>query len=759
MGCVGKSVPRIDALAKVTGKAKYTGDYFFEDCLVAKIYRSTIANGWVKDIDIRKAQALPGVELVVTYKDVPSCKYPTAGHPYSLDPNSGDIEDKNILTNRVRYYGDEIAAVVAVDELTAEKALKLIRVEYEEYEPILSAEDALKEGAVEIHEGTKNIIRSSEYSYGDYEKAADLSDYSFEDKFKTTMVQHVTIEPQVVYAYLADDDRVHIITPTQCPYTVQRSVGQALGIPWHKIKIIKPYIGGGFGSKQDPVLEPLAAFLALKLKGRVIKLEYTREESLLSRVRHPFDLKISTEVTKDGKILSANLDAISINGAYASHGHAVMETGLGAFRQLYDYQAMKEKGTTIYTNMPVAGAMRGYGVPQVMFALESHVDDIAYKLNIDPVELRLKNIRQPNFYEPVAKMRYYSNGLRECILKGKELIEWDKKRSLYKNQTGMVRRGVGMACFCYQSNTYPAQMEIAGARVILKQDGSVQLQIGATEIGQGSDTALAQIVADTVGVPFEKVYVVSLQDTDTTPFDTGSYASRQTYVAGLAVQKAAEIVKRKILERVCVLTNFSPEKLEISDDLIKLKDDGSVVMSVEELALDAYYNKETAEPITADITYRTTANALSYGCTFVEIEVDIPVGQIKILNVYSIHDAGRIINPKLAEGQVHGGTGMGLGYVLSEQLMFDPKTGKPLNNNLLDYKVMTALDMPDVHSEFIMTNEPTTPYGNKALGEPPTITQAPAVRNALLHATGVRINELPLTPQRLVTYFKSEGLL
>jgi xanthine dehydrogenase molybdenum-binding subunit len=775
MQAIGKRVRRIDAVAKVRGQAKYVDDLITKEVLVAKVFRSTIANGWVKRIDISKAMTLPGVKAVVTYEDVPKHTFPTAGHPYSKDPEHQDVADRNLLTRRVRFYGDEIAAVVAVDEFTAEQALKLIEVEYEEYEPILTAEDALKEGAVEIHQGTKNIIKHTGYELGDVAAAFAGADYIFEDEFKTGIVQHCQLENHISYAYVESDGRIVIITSTQIPHIVRRIAGQALGVPWGKIRVIKPCVGGGFGSRQDVVQEPLNAFLSLAVHGHPVKLEYSREECMIAtRVRHAINFKIKTGVNKDGTIVARELQAISLNGGYASHGHVVVSNAGSKFSYLYPCNATKFDATTVYTTAPVAGAMRGYGIPQVIFALESHMEDIARTIGLDPIEFRLKNLVQQGYVDPLTGIRVDSCGIRECIARGKELIRWDEKKAqgkgdiasaergcpqLKKGQTGTRRRGLGMACFTYTSGTHPEGLEISGARIVLNQDGSVQLQIGATEIGQGSDTVFAQMTAETIGIPVEMVHVLSTQDTDITPFDTGAYASRQTYISGMAVVKAAEEIKAKVLNYAWGMTDIPAGSMDIVNAWIVNKHNGEQIISLAEVALDSYYNRVFASPITADVSNNARINALSFGCTFAEVEVDIATCKVEVLKIYNVHDAGRIINPQLAEAQIHGGVSMGLGYALSEQLLLDPKTGKPLNNNLLDYKLPTIMDTPEIGASFVETYEPSSPYGCKSLGETPAFSPAPAIRNAILDATGIKFNELPISPQSMFIKFKEAGLI
>ncbi|MDF2672887.1 MAG: putative xanthine dehydrogenase, molybdopterin-binding subunit [Clostridiales bacterium] len=758
---IGESVNRVDAVAKVTGKAKYTDDFFERDMLVGKVLRSPYAHAIIKNIDVSKAKALPGVEAVITHKDLPGIQFPTAGHPWSLDPSHRDIEDRLMLTDKARFVGDSVAAVVAVDTLTAEKALKLIEVEYEVLPFVLEPEEAIKPGAPVIHdERPNNILSSFGTEVGDIKAELEKADHVFEGVYETSMVQHCQMENQTAYAYVDSEDRIVVVSSTQIPHIARRIVGQALGLPWGKIKVIKPYIGGGFGNKQDVIIEPLTAAMSLAVNGRPVRYTLTREETFIdTRTRHAMKIHLKTAVSKEGKLMGIYIGDIVNNGAYASHGHSVTMSSGGKFRYVYDFKSIKFDPKTVYTNLPTAGAMRGYGAPQMAYALECHLEDVARKLNMDPIEFRKQNFISEGYVEPLSKNVVRSFGLPECVEMGKKMINWDEKKKLYKNQTGEKRRGIGMACFSYLSGTYPVALEIAGARIVMNQDGSVQLQIGATEIGQGSDTAFGQMVAEVLGLPFNMVHVISTQDTDITPFDTGSYASRQSFVTGAAVKKAAVEVREKVLTFASKKIGLSIDELDIVNAQIVEKKLGRIICSLEEVAMESYYDRVNAAPITSDVSANVRTNAVAYGVTFVEVEVDMQTGQIEILEIYNVHDSGTIINPKLAEGQVHGGVSMALGYALSEQMLFDKKTGKPLNNNLLDYKLQTILDTPDIGVGFVETYDAAASFGQKSLGENPVVSPAPAIRNAVLDATGVEINRIPMNPQTVFEKFKEAGLL
>ncbi|UCF90565.1 MAG: xanthine dehydrogenase molybdenum-binding subunit XdhA [Desulfobacterales bacterium] len=760
---IGKAVRRVDAIAKVTGRARYTDDYFRPGMLVAKYLRSTIAHGRVKKIDTRRAQRLPGVEAVFTYEDVPPIKFATAGHPYALDPAHQDVQDRLLLTRHVRYWGDEIAVVVAENDLIVQEALELIDVAYEEYSPLVTPEAALAAGAFEIHAGSNNVVGESCYAVGgNIEEALAQADVVLEGRYRTQICQHCHIENHIALAYMDDLEHIVVVSSTQIPHIVRRIVGQALGLPCGRIRVVKPYIGGGFGNKQDVILEPMVAFLTLQLGGRPVKMHLSREEGMIgTRVRHPFTTQMRAGVMQNGTLVALDIDALSNSGAYASHGHAVAGAAGARSRALYPRTAINYHAKTVYTNIPAAGAMRAYGAPQMMFAVDCMIEEAARRIGMDPVEFRLKNVARQGDVDPLTGEGFESCGLAECLQRGKALIQWDAKRAARpRKQTGPVRRGLGVACFSYATGTYPVCLEISGARIILNPDGSVHIQVGATEIGQGSDTIVAQMVAETAGIPLANVHVVSTQDTDVTPFDTGAYASRQAYVTSNAVFRAATALKAKILEHAGRMSGILPAELEITDGRIVRRDDRARKnMPLAAVALDAYYDKQRGGQLTVEVSHKTCSNAPAFGCTFVEIEVDVPLCRVQIKEIYNIHDSGIILNPLLAQGQVQGGVAMGIGAGLYEEMLIDPESGYIYNNNLLDYKVPTIMDVPDIGCAFVETFEPTSGYGNKSLGEPPIIAPPPAIRNALWDATGVKIDELPMTAHTLYKHFMKAGLL
>ncbi len=759
MKTLGRPEIRVDSLEKVTGHAKYTADLCPGNALIAGVYHSTIAHGLVRRVDTGAAEAVPGVVRVITCFDAPDIMFPTAGHPWSTVESHQDICDRKLLNAHVRYYGDDVAAVIAEDEIALRRALELIKVEYDEYPACLTPEDAMAEGAVQLHERFPgNVLRHTEYTLGDYDAAIkEPGLVVFEDEFDTPVIQHCHIEPPVSWAY-TENGRIVVVAATQIPHIVRRIIGQALGIPWGRVRVIKPYLGGGFGNRQDALYEPLNAWLATMTGGRPVRLEISREETFTStRTRHAMSFKMITHVRPTGRLVARRLWCVANGGAYASHGHAVVANATTSYRQLYqDEKAIKVDTTSVYTNLAVAGAMRAYGIPQMNFACESHMDNIARGLGLDPVEFRRMNMMKEGFVDPLNGITCRSWGLDACIAAGREHVEWDKKRAL--TSVGNLRRGVGCAIFSYKTGVYPISLETSASRVVLNQDGSVQVQMGATEIGQGADTVFAQMAAETLGIDISDVHIVTTQDTDVAPYDPGCYASRQSYVSGMGLKATCELLRSKILDYAAKMLATIPDALDIEEGNIVDSRTGQRRTGLSEVATEAFYSLEDARHLTAEVSNQCKDNAFSFGACFAEVEVDIKLCKVKILNIIDVHDSGRILNPRTAEGQVHGGMSMALGYALSEQMLFDRKTGRLLNGNFLDYKLPTALDTPELCCAFADTWEPTGPYGNKALGEPPAIPATAAVRNAILHATGVGLGELPMTPERLFTAFKATGL-
>jgi len=760
---VGKSITRVDAFDKVTGRTKYTDDLCDAGAYVAKIVHSTIAHGKVLSVDTSEAEKIEGVVKIVTCFDLGQYRnyFPTAGHPWSTDVSHQDVADRLLLTNEVKFYGDDVAAVIAENEVAANQALRAIKVEYEEYPVVTDVLEAMKDGAPQLHKDyPNNILKHTSISRGNYAEAIKEEGLTVVDRwYNTEPVQHCHIENFICYAY-AEGKRITIVASTQIPHIARRVVGQALGIPWGDVRVIKPYIGGGFGNKQDILYEPLCAFLSLQVGGHLVKLDCSREETFFAnRTRHGIKFHIISHVRKDGTYAARKIEAFSNQGAYASHGHSIAAKGLGAFPQLYPCDNVEGDAYTVFTNRPVAGAMRGYGIPQAMFAVESHTEDVAKVMGIAPIDFRLKNLMPQGYKDNFSKNENYYDTFRQCIEKGKAYMDYDNRLKELSNQTGRIRTGIGMATFWYNTAVWPISLESSSSRMVLNQDGSVTLQLGETEIGQGADTAFSQMAAEVLGISTDEVHVMSNQDTDITPFGTGAYASRQTYVGGFSIAKTAGLLKQKILDYAYILTNMPPAITDVKNSMIIRTTDNRELISLRDLATEALYSLSDSRHITAESTAQIKSNAYSFGCCFAEVEVDIDMCKAKLTKIINVHDCGKLINPALAKAQVEGGMSMGIGYALSEVQLVDKKTGKVLNDNLLDYKLSTCMDHPHLETAFVENPEPTSPFGTKSLGEPPVCPVAPAIRNAIMNATGVGVNELPLRPEKLYEYFDKAGLL
>lgn len=758
---VGKKIKRVDAFDKVTGRAKFTEDLVPKDAYTAKIYHSTIAHGKVLHIDTTDAMKVPGVVKIVTCFDVPKIQFPTAGHPWSTEKDHQDVADRLLLNEHVRYYGDDVAVVIARDEVACKQALKKIVVEYEEYPANFDALDSIKDVKVPIHEESPdNILKHTTNNRGNFEEAIKEEGLiKVVGDYETPIISHAHLENPDVYAY-EKSGKIVVVASTQIPHIIRRVVGQALGLGWGKIRVIKPYIGGGFGNKQDALYEPLCAFLTTQVGGHPVKLLPSREETFVStRTRHAMKIHIESYVRKNGDYVARRVETYSNGGAYASHGHSIAAKGLNCFHQLYPCENIKGDAYSIYTNLPAGGAMRGYGIPQAMFAYEAHHDDVAKALGMDPLELKLRNVMPKGYVDPFSHNENYYDSFRDCLEKGAEAIDYYAKKEKYKNQRGNIRYGIGCAVYWYNTGVFPISLESSSCRMIVNEDGSVQIQLPETEIGQGADTAFTQMAADSLGMRIEDIHIISTQDTDISPFGLGAYASRQTYMASFSITKTAKELKEKILDQAYLQTRITPNNLDIVDSTIVRKTDGRKLLTMEELATESLYTLKTEnQHITAETTHTIRTNAFSFGASFAEVKVDIDLAKVEVVKLINVHDAGNIINPQLAEAQAHGGMSMAVGFALTEEMKYNDK-GRILNNNLLDYKLGTIADTPEFEVYFIENPEPTSPYHTKSLGEPPTCSPAPAIRNAVLNATGISVNKIPMTPHVLFPLFKENGLI
>ena len=747
---VGQSVPRIDAKEKVTGRAKFCDDLDFADILYARILRSPYAHAKILKIDTSEAEKLEGVRGVLTPEDVPKIPYNSSwrgAFHFGVLP-----EDEYVLDETVRFIGDKVAAVAAEDPFTAEKALELIRVEYKELPAVFDSQEAMKPEAPKIH-AKGNIARHALLNVGDVEKGLREADYIFEGSYETQRVQHCTLETHGSIASLDPfSGRLTVWSSTQVPFNIRFVLSAVLAMPMSKIRVIKPYVGGGFGGKDELFDEPIVALLSKKT-GRPVKIQYSREEDIISsRTRHPSIIELKTGVKKDGTLTARLLKAITNTGAYAAAGPQV--TYCVGFRWLALYRCpnMKFEGYCVYTNEPISGAYRGYGNPQSNFATETQMDEIAEKLGIDPVELRLKNVVRQGDIHPGTGWVLDSCALDECIRRGAERLGWRSKRALQRGKN----RGVGMGVNVHNTNSKPFIHEHSSAVVKVNEDGTIMLLTGTAEIGTGSTTVLAQIVAETIGARFEDVTVVS-GDTDATPYDLGAYASRTTHLGGNAAMMAAAKAREEFLKQASQMLRAPVEDLAVKNSQIYTKGDPSKKVTFYEVAHEIHYG-DNPRDVTCSASYVPPTNAPPFAAQFAEVEVDTETGKVKVLRIVSAHDCGRAIHPELAKGQVEGAILQGIGYALTEAMIV--KEGKTLNANLKDFKLPTACDMPeDVEVLLVEPYEPTGPYGAKGIAESALVSIAPAIANAIYDAIGVRIRELPITPDKILEALRENALV
>ncbi|NQV43059.1 MAG: molybdopterin-dependent oxidoreductase [Candidatus Marinimicrobia bacterium] len=753
MKVIGQDTPRVDGEALVRGNSVFADDIKLNNVLHVKILHSPVAHANILNIDVSKAQALEGVEAVFTHKDFTTHYYTTAGQGY---PEPGP-RDMRILDSTVRFVGDRVAFVAAKTLEIAEQALSLIEVEYEELPTIFDMEEAMtadivlhsESGKTGIHDAAHNVGAHLEAELGHVDKALESSKYVFEGTYSTPFVQMASIEPHISLTWMDENNRLVIRTSTQVPFHVRRIVAEVMGIPVGRIRVIKPRIGGGFGGKQEILNEELVAAVTLKT-GKPARIEYTRAEELFAaRLRHPELVTFRLGFDKNQILTAIDLNILENCGAYGPHALTVMSVTAQKALSMYKAPSIRVNGDGVYTNLPIGGAYRGYGAPQAFFPLESLMDEAASAMNIDPIELRLKNIFKVGDDIPIAKilgegregfpMVLYSTEVAACLKQGRELSGWDKLRG--QKQNGRYRRGIGVAV-AGQGSGIPG-IDMGSAFIKMNEDASFNLQVGATDIGTGSDTALAQIAAEVLGVPVDKIIVYS-SDTDMTPFDTGAYASSTTYISGSAVKKAAENCKTMILEQGRLLLDDTEAVIEGTFVSGGVGDK----ISFEDICTKSFYTDEQKQ-IMGTASHMSYDSPPPFNATFAEVEVDTLTGTVRVIKIVSVTDAGQIINPKMAEGQIEGGIPQALGMTLSEFMPFDEK-GRAINLDLNSYHIYTAKDMPELVVRFAESHEPTGPYGAKAVAEIPINAPAPAVANAVYNAVGVRIKHLPIRPEVLL---------
>ena len=753
---VGKPERKVDAVKLVTGKPAYVDDIDLRDMLHGRLLTSPYAHAIIRDIDVSQAKALPGVHAILTYKDVPRIPYTTAGQSW---PEPGP-HDQYVLDNRVRYVGDRVAAVAAETPEIAEQALRLIAVDYEVLPPVLDPRHAMDADAprihpepesYRIHDASRNLAAYLEAEVGDVERGFAESDLVVEREYIVPQVQQTSIENHIVITYWDEDDRLVVRTSTQVPYHVRRIIAPVIGLPPRQIHVIKPRIGGGFGGKQEVLIEDICALLTIAT-NRPVKLEYSRaDEFRSSRSRHPQIIRMKTGVKRDGTMIANSMTVLANTGAYGTHSLTVQSNTGSKPLPIYPCPNIRFEANVVYTNMPSPGAFRGYGVPQGFFALESHIDEIAKQLGMDALEFRRKNWIKEGEENPLARAlgegkEGYSQiiescGLPQCLQIVEERLNWKEKRG--HGGTGRFRRGVGVSLAMH--GTAIAGLDMGGASLKLNDDGSFNLLVGATDIGTGSDTVLAQIAAEVLGVRVEDIIIHS-SDTDFTPFDTGAYASSTTYISGGAVKRAAEQVRTQMFDVAGDMLRSNPETLTIKDRVISAPNGQTVTVS--QVALHSLH-VENQQQIMSTASWMSFNSPPPFAVQGAEVEVDVETGQVRVIKAVSAVDAGRVINPVTAEGQIEGGATQALGYGTCEEMIYD-ENGTLLTTNLSDYRIYSAPDMPQMETYIVETSDPFGPFGAKAIAEIPIDGMAPAIANAVADALGVRINQIPLTPERVL---------
>ena len=752
MNSVGKGVIKKDAMALVTGQPVYCDDLAPKDCLIVKLLRSPHAYAKIKSIDTSIAKRIPGIEAVYTYEDVPTSRFTLAGQSYP-EPSP---YDRRILENVVRYVGDEVAIVAGANEDCVDRALKAIKVDYEVLEPLLDFEKSI-DNTIVVHEEDdykclceigndvkRNIVSSGESVVGDVDAVLKECDVVLERDYHTKANAQAMMETMRSYCYIDTYGRLNCVSSTQIPFHVRRILSNALEIPKSKINVIKPRIGGGFGAKQTACCEIFTAFVTWKLK-KPSKIVYTREETFAaSNSRHEMKMHVRIGATKDGTIEAIDLYTLSNQGAYGEHGPTTI--GLAGHKSLPLYNHVKASRFTydvVYTNTMRAGAYRGYGATQGQFAVESIINELADELNMDPCEIRFKNMTREN----EVLSQYYNEELNACALdrcleKAMEMIDY-KNKPLRRDMGDFVR-GLGVSLSMQGSGI--SGLDVGSVEIKLQDDGFYTLSIGATDMGTGCDTILAQMVAECMDCDVDQVVTSSL-DTDHAPYDTGSYASSTTYVTGMAVVKACEKLRNSILEAAAGFFNEDKEDIEFDGKKINTLDHAHE-MSLAEFA-DTCFNGGIAKALIASDSHMSPTSPPPFMVGIAEVDVDKLTGEIKVHDYVSVVDCGTVINPNLARVQAEGGIVQGIGMALSEDITYSNE-GKMRNRNFLQYKLPTRVDVPSVRVEFESSYEDNGPFGAKSIGEVVINTPTSAIASAVKHATGVQVRTLPITAEKVL---------
>jgi len=749
---IGKRIPKRDAPQKVTGSAIYIQDLKIPGMLYGKILYSKYPHAKILKIDTSRAEKLPGVKVVITGSDIPAFKI-------------GFFKDNPPLkTGKVLSMRDELAAVAAIDPQIAEEALELIDVEYEELPGIFDPLEAMKEGAPILHEELKSNILKLPWRLicGDVDAAKADSAYIVEDTFSTQWVTHCCLGTSGCIASFDMNNNLTMYSNTQIPSLAQRNYIDALGVFGLKnkrVRVVQCVIGGGFGSKLDTyAYEYIAILLALKAR-KPVKVVFSREEEFFATSpRQNTITKISHGCTKEGTLLFREMEMILDNGAYTSWGATTPSVMMMPISSLYKVPNIKYIAQCVYTNNTYSQAMRGYGNPQATFAIESSIEQLAEKAGIDPYEFRLKNANEPGEITP-QNFKITSCGMKECIDAVVKKLDWQSKKGRHDG------RGVGMASLIHVGGGARVyKSDGCGTMIKIDDYGKIDIFTGSSEIGQGSETIIAQIVAEVLGVNVDDINVIN-NDTDVCPWDVGAHASRTTFVAGNSALGAAKKIKAQVLKIASKSLGESPEVLDIRSGVIFSTKDKEKSISLGKVLRNAHY-ASGGKMLMAEYFYDPANEnfdkdfkgnlsvSYAYGTHGVEVEVDRETGQVKVLKYIAAHDVGKAINPMLLEGQIYGGGLMGLGYALSERMVF--RDGRLMNANFLDYKMLTAKDIPPVEAVIVETDEKDGPFGAKGIGEPGLVPTAPAIANAIYDAVGVRIKDLPITPEKILKALKEK---
>ncbi|GAA0181680.1 molybdopterin-dependent oxidoreductase [Clostridium sediminicola] len=745
---VGENYPMQDAIDKVRGKAKYTTDIKLDGMVYAKMIYSTIGHGEILSMDTSEAEKMEGVLHVATPFNSPKKKFNTG---YRFKGHKGMDFDEMIFNDKVRFYGDRIGAVVATSEAIAAKALKLIKIEYKEYDVVIDPKEALKEDAPKIHE-KGNLLGNVVAKVGDTEKGFEEAEYIFEHEYKTPMVHHYAMEP---HSALADWDgkNLTIWTCAQNIYAYRVILSESLGIPMNRIRIIKPVVGGGFGGKNEAVLEPAAAHLAIVV-GRPVMMEQTRNECMVSsRTRHAAIVKVKTGHKEDGTLTTIQYDAMLNAGGYATTTLNVLGGMSAKCMMLYSAQNVTFEGTGVYTNSPMGGAMRGYGSPQVLTPLEMHMEEVAKELNIDPVKFKLDNLARP--YGKHPRGGTFGNArVVDCLNKGLELFDWENKKKNVKSE-GNIKRGIGFSTGVHGNGMFPKHIDCTTIEIKMTEDGKFILFTGNQDIGQGIGQALLIIAGEVLGVEPNSIELVE-SDTKITPFDLGTFSSRGTWVSGRAAKVAAEKMREKIIEVASQMLEIPKEDVKIGYEYAYSAKDENKNVSFEEIAIYAQQEICIGELKVCN-THYSDCNTGSYAADFAEVEVDITTGKVKVVEFVAVHDVGKAINPLMVEGQIEGGIQMGLGYGLTEELVLDPDTGKVKNAHTKKYPIFRANQMPKIKVGLVEEGAEPGPYGAKSIGEIATVPVAAAVISAVNNALGTNMREIPATPERVLKAIEEQS--